>query len=59
MITTFIRSSNGNPIGINPAVVHSVSHDGKNVLIRFSEAESVNVEGELRAVIDQLNAAVR
>jgi len=36
-----------------------VSRDGNTVLIRFSKAHSIGVEGELRAVTDQLNAAQR
>ncbi len=59
MITTFTRTSNGGSIGINAAHVKSVSQDGKTVLIRFSEAYSVGVEGELHEVINQLNAVQR
>ncbi|MGC5798908.1 hypothetical protein [Sphingomonas sp. NFX23] len=59
MITTFTRTSNGGPIGINAAHVKSVSQDGKTVLIRFSEAHSVGVEGELQEVINQINSAQR
>ncbi|MES3108299.1 hypothetical protein [Sphingomonas aurantiaca] len=59
MNTTFSRTSNGGTVGINPAHVRSVSRDGNTVLIRFSKAHSIGVEGELRAVTDQLNAAQR
>lgn len=57
MITTFTRAGNGDTVGINASKVKSVSEGGSGVLIRFSETHSVTVEGELRAVIDQLNIA--
>lgn len=59
MITTFTRAGNGGTIGINAVMVKSVSEGGNGVLIRFSETHSITVEGELRAVIDQLNVAQR
>jgi hypothetical protein len=59
MNTTFSRASNGGTVSINPAHVKSVSQDGNTVLIRFSKAHSIGVEGELLAVTDQLNAAQR
>ena len=59
MITTFTRAGNGNPVGINAAQVKSVTHDGKHVLIRFSDTDSISVVGELQEVLNQLNSALR
>ena len=59
IIDIFDLENAGGTVGINPAHVKSVSQDGNTVLIRFSKAHSIGVEGELRAVTDQLNAAHR
>ena len=58
MFTTFIRSSNNEPVAVNAAAVHSAYLYRDAVVLRFSESESMAVAGDYQSVMDQLNAAL-